>query len=751
MMDRFPKRRLAVLLMSLFLLFPLAACEGGLAQPPQPELTGREPSAPSSEEGVRSPDEGPYTSETAENAGTESHSEGAAAADPSGQTQAVTSVDPVSPHDAHPSEGGRSASPSAAIDPRLINSGSGKPISTAALTASGGIVTVETHTTSDTPAPGGNSQPLNSSIPLLDGVECLFNELTGYTPEAEEVRILSTAGQASEAGLNNAAYTEDYFRNYCLIVADVQAEGRLVSTRALSLTEENGSLSLLLRLERSGTSGVTGRRYLVEIPKRYAGWKVSVQKQYANVNAAYNRSEPVSMRLSFSYPFYYESLGTTFENNYAVPSLTAGTNTARAINDDIERTVYDRFGSLIRSYAGGEAGRPTSVLYDYGYTPATGAVCILLSMRFVDSGEPEICFFYYNARTDTRLTLEQYLALQGLSASGLSDELAGGYRLQVPADKIAGVCVHAARAYKVFVRGSSGRIEPYDLPILEQDGLRYLFHAAGGIYQEVGIQAESGRGFAFDGLNTTTEPMLLPSADRALAVIGVSRSVGDTFMVLDLKDGKVLSLPEADPAVLAGWFGPAPASFVALCPKAVTGDASSYGVSLELYVQSDATYTAPMYYDGRTLVHVTEDGKSVGGDWTHTASDGGLRFTNGTVTRTAELDGGGPYTVSYSGDRHYAVITYGTGTEEPVPHTLTVFDLAAGRTVAIPALTAEELLKRADKPDGGYVGASCEFTGWQSVCTFGVTVTLYDGSGSAETALTLPLTVSLGVNGAAVG
>ncbi len=97
------------------------------------------------------------------------------------------------------------------------------------------------------------------------------------------------------------------------------------------------------------------------------------------------------------------------------------------------------------------------------------------------------------------------------------------------------------------------------------------------------------------------------------------------------------------------------------------------------------------------------------------------------------------------------MISYGTGAEEPAAHTLTVFDLAAGRTVEIPALTAEELLKRADKPDGGYVSASCEFAGWQSVCTFGVTVTLYDESGSAETALTLPLTVSLGVNGAAVG
>ena len=34
--------------------------------------------------------------------------------------------------------------------------------------------------------------------------------------------------------------------------------------------------------------------------------------------------------------------------------------------------------------------------------------------------------------------------------------------------------------------------------------------------------------------------------------------------------------------------------------------------------------------------------------------------------------------------------------------------------------------------------------------TFGVTVTLYDESGSAETALTLPLTVSLGVNGISI-
>lgn len=698
---------------------------------------------------------------------------------PTGTTaKRTTKTEP--PKQVAPSGGAGKYNPSAAVAPKITTTAEAKeepkPINTVGFAAAGETVTLEGYVatsassalTVDRPT-YDNTLEVNPTTPLLDSVECIVNELTLTELAAENVVVITSPEMLSAVGLDPAMYSESFFANYCLFIADTAAIGKAAQTRVISLDEANGGLTLNVRYERTAHNGVDYRRYIVETSKKYAGFPLTVKKQYADVNSAFSAAKkPVETRIGFSYTLNYPAIGMDMTNTYNIMGLTHNTAAARSLNEDIERTVYRECGSLISGYADGIAGVTSNVTCRWGQRSDNKLIWITLHINNTGAialGTDKVYGFYYDPINARRLSAAEYLAASGLSVDKVVSDMASGYGVAIDAAAVSTVKVYGTDSYSyTFWDGS--RSHEYLLPVnTAGSGFKYIHNMTDdGKYGGLTLIKPDGTSFAFGGYPSTVPPTVIVDPTGTMLIQSYITGSMGSFMVVSLENGKLLADCRPETASIAAWYGLPSDAVVVLTPTAVTGTSSHFNITVNVTAaHGKSTATGVMYYDSLSgkFAHLTSDGLSLGGPWTSLPAASSVNITNGTVTRSAPCDVSKPYSVDFSSDWHYAVISNESGsfmideTREGQPtlsvkyttNTLSVVDLASGSVMNMPKYTAQGLLAEKNIADIGYTHMVTEFAGWTSANTFNVKYTIMTADGVSAVILTASCKITAGVLG----
>jgi len=686
----------------------------------------------------------------------------------------TTYTDP--PKTAKPSGGAGVYTPPAAVSPKITTTDDKndkpEPISTQGFAAAGETITLEGYvptaaTSQSAPPPTyDNTVEVNPTTPLLDSVECIVNELELDAVAAEAVNVITSPDMLAAVGLDPAMYSESFFANYCLMIADTAAIGKVASSRVISLDESNGGLTMNVRFERSSKSGTSYRRYIIETAKKYAEFPLTVKKQYAELNNAMSASKPVDTRIAFEYTLNYPAIGMDMTNTYVIPALTYNTAAARALNEDIERTVYTECGELIKGYADGLPGVTSNVNANWGQNPANKLIWITLNINNTGTlalGSSKVYGFYYDPTNARRLTAAEYLAANGLSTAKVVSDLASGYGVAIDASAVNTVRVYGADSY-IYTFWDGSRSHDYMLPVNDAGaGVKYIHNMSeDGKFAGITVIKPDGKSMAIGNYPSTTAPAItVDSTGLLLCQSYISGGFG-SFMVIGLENGRILYDCRPDIAKLSAWYGLPSDSAIVLTPTSIKGTSSHFNVMINVAAAHGASSASGVvYYDSLTgtLSHLTSDGLSLNGPWTHTPGAGSVNLTNGTVTRSAPCDTSKPYSVQFSGDWHYAAISQETGsftideTREGQPtlsvkystHTVSAVDLATGNVLNMPQYTAAGLLAEKNIADIGYTNMAVEFAGWTSNNSFNVRYTLLTADGVSAITLTAACRITAGV------
>jgi len=792
----FSKRTLSALLLVSLMTAQLASCQSGGDEPLPTEGTlsdisgvsdgGSESETTAGAEPISSDDvtsaedipEDTTTVTSAETAGVVMTAPGApeGAGVVVGETTKRTSSTTArkntgAPVQAKPTGGAGTSDPKSAVSPK-ITTAEGKP-SLHALYQTGETITLEGYVPTDTTATTAFQQPafetaveVSPSTPLLDGVDCIVNEIDVDAIAAESVTVITSPDMLPAIGLDPSVYTESFFSNYCLIVADTALLGTIGSTRVLSLEEANGGLTLTVRFERKAQNGIDYKRYIIETSSKYAAYPLTVKKQYADINAKYTALAAVDTRISFSYELMYPAVGSNMKNSYAIPAVTQNTAAARALNDDIERTVYRECGDLIAGYADGLPGVTSSVTYQWGQNPSNKLIWIMLYINnngVLAVNAAHVYGFYYDPVNGRRLSCAEYLAANGLSADKVASDLMSGYSVSISAAAVEAVRVYSASSY-VFTYWDGSASHEYVLPVtVASNGIKYLHSVASdGTYNGVTAVTPQLKTFGIGGFTSVTPPQITFDASGLMMGIAYTSRSSGSFMVASLETGAPLYNCKPDNTAIAAWYGMPAGSVVVLAPKTISGTSSHFNVVIDCTVAYGTnSVSGLMFYDSLTgkLSHLTSDGLMLDGPWTANMSANTAAITNGTVTRNVPGDFTKPSTVAYSSDWHYASIsteieTFTVDEVREGQSTLTtkygtfstvIADLASGKVLNVPQYTIAGLLGETGIADAGYVHLSQSFGGWTSPNTFNMVMTLLSADGTGVLTLVASCAVSNGV------
>ncbi len=657
--------------------------------------------------------------------------------------------------------GGKTSDPDAALSPKITTTGEGdepRNVSTGALAGVGEKVTLDgvTTTIEKLDIPFDSTVEVTPSKPLLDGIDCTVNEIAADGIVSESLKIFSVSSDLLTVGLDPAMYSDSFFENYCLGVVDIPISGTVASSKIISLVEKGeNNIELGIRFERSAKSGLSSKRYLIELPKKYIGYTMSLRRHYSD--AIPTSTDWVYTKTAFSYTLDYPSLGSSFTNRYEIPALSFDTTAARSLNEDIERTVYKACGDLIFGYENGAPGVTSAVTYSYGKSSGNTAIWIMLAIN--NSGKhalnaSQVYAFYYDINTARRLTTAEYLAMNGLSREQIATDLANGYSVTLDAASIEAVRVYGAGSY-VLSYWDGGALHEYVLPVtIASNGTKYIYNTTSdGYYGGITVAMPDGRNYNIGGFLSVTPPTLKFDESGTLLVVGFNnKGTGDTFMVVGLENGTTLYSCIPNVSEIAGWYG-LPNSPISLVPRSISGTSSQFGVVIDVTVGATGAASGLMYYDSLSgkLTHLNADGLSVAGPFVATPSGAALSITNGTVTYTVPGAFNKPYTVEYSSDFHYAVVSSEIGTftidearegqstlsTKYADYAITIVDLESGKFSALPEYSIADLLAAVNLRDPGYVHKSMLFGNWTSHSTFTAVVTLMNEDGSEMLNLTV--------------